>query len=73
LVITFLAARGLAVDDVPLTTGQDNQVSPEITDSALCAAFRQYHAEVARLDFVKSGVNLAQSARHRLKPCRIRL
>ena len=68
IVTTFLAARGLPVDDVPLTVGQDNQVSPEVADQALSEAFRTYHTAVARLDFVKNTVNLAQASRHRLKP-----
>jgi Protein of unknown function (DUF3223) len=73
IVTTFLAGRGLAVDQVPVTTGQDNQVAPEITDPTLADAFRQYHATVAALDLVKNTFNLSQSARHRLKPTRIKL
>jgi len=73
IVTTFLVARGLAVDTVPITTGKDEQVSPEITDHGLREEFRCYHAKVAALDFVKAGANLAQSARHRLRPTRIRL
>ncbi len=53
--------------------GQDDQVSPEVTDEALGEAFRSYHTAVARLDFVKDTVNLAQASRHRLKPGRITL
>jgi len=63
----------MALADVPLTVGQDNQVSPEVTDEALGEAFRSYHTAVARLDFVKNTVNLAQASRHRLKPGRITL
>jgi hypothetical protein len=70
IVTTFLASRGLSLKDVPLTSGQDEQVSPEIADEPLRQAFREYHARVALLDLVKSAVNLAQSARHRLKPAR---
>jgi len=73
IVTTFLAARGMSLADVPLTIGHDNQVSPEVTDEALSEAFRSYHAAVARLDFVKNTVNLAQASRHRLKPGRISL
>lgn len=71
IVTTFLAHRGLSPEDVPLTTGQDDQVSPAITDEALCVAFREYHARVARLDFVKSTINLAQASRNRLKKGRV--
>lgn len=73
IVTTFLAGRGLSLDDVPLTTGQDDQVSPEVTDDALREAFRTYHADVARLDFVKDTINLAQASRHRLKAGRVSL
>lgn len=73
IVTTFLAGRGMALEDVPLTVGQDNQVSPEVTDEALGEAFRSYHTAVARLDFVKNTINLAQASRHRLKPGRITL
>lgn len=73
IVTTFLAGRGLSLDKVPLSTGQDDQVSPEVTDDALCEAFRAYHRDVARLDFVKIAVNLAQASRHRLKVGRVNL
>jgi hypothetical protein len=73
LVTTFLEGRGLGVQDVPLTSGEDEQVSPEITDSELSEAFRRYHANLALLDLVENKINLAQSARHRMKPTRIKL
>jgi hypothetical protein len=73
LVTTFLEGRGLAVGDVPMTSGQDEQVSPEITDPDLAEAFRRYHARLALLDIVRNNVNLAQSARNRMKPSRIKL
>jgi hypothetical protein len=73
IVTTFLAGRGLAVDQIPITSGQDNQVTPEITDQGLAEGFRLYHAKVAALDFVKSTVNLSQSGRNRLRPTRIKL
>ena len=73
LLLTFLAGRGLAVDQVPITSGQDNQVSPDITDTVLADDFRQYHAKVAALDLVKNTANLSQSGRNRLKPPRIKL
>jgi Protein of unknown function (DUF3223) len=73
IVTTFLCGRGLSLDGVPLSTGRDEQVSPEVIDEALCEAFRSYHAQTARLDFVKDTVNLAQASRHRLKDGRISL
>ena len=73
IVTTFLAGRGLSLDDVPLTIGQDDQGSPEVTDEALREAFRAYHRDVARLDFVKIAINLAQASRHRLKMGRVSL
>ncbi len=73
LVTTFLEARGLSVDDVPITSGQDDQVSPEIADEGLQETFRAFHARVAHLDFVKDSVNLAQSARQRVRPSRIKI
>lgn len=73
IVTTFLCGRGLSLDDVRLTTGQDDQVSPEVTDEGLCEAFRLYHASVARLDFVKDSINLAQASRNRLKATRVNL
>jgi hypothetical protein len=73
IVTTFLCGRGLSLDDVPLTTGQDDQVSPEVTDENLGEAFRLFHTGVARLDFVKDTVNLAQASRNRLKAGRVSL
>jgi hypothetical protein len=51
----------VSLNDVPLTTGQNDQVSPEVTYEVLSETFRSYHAEVARLEFVKNTINLAQS------------
>jgi hypothetical protein len=73
IVTTFLAGRGLSLDDIPLTTGQDDQVSPTITEDALGEAFREYHSKIARLDYVKSTINLAQASRNRLKTGRVNL
>jgi uncharacterized protein DUF3223 len=73
IVTTFLAARGMPIETVPLTKGQDEQVSPEITDPALADAFRAYHATVANLDIVKNTANLAQASRHRIRTARITL
>ena len=73
IVVTFLCGRGLSLDNVPLTTGKDDQFSPEVTDCHLSEDFRVYHARVAKLDLVKSSVNLAQAGRHRLKDSRIKL
>lgn len=73
IVTTFLCGRGLSLNDVPLTEGQDDQATPEVTDEALGEAFRSYHKAVALLDFVKDTVNLAQASRHRLKLGRVSL
>jgi hypothetical protein len=73
IVLTFLAGRGMAYADVPITEGQDNQTTAEITDLALGEEFRRYHAKVALLDLVRNKVNLAQSGRNRMKPTRIQL
>jgi hypothetical protein len=73
LVTTFLEGRGLSVQDVPLTSGRDEQGSPEITDAELSKAFRSYHANLALLDLVTNKINLAQSARQRMKPSPISL
>ena len=73
IVTTFLAARGLSLEHVPISSGADDQVVTEITDLDLREAFRAYHASVARLDFVKSTTNLAQSSKQRMKKCRITL
>lgn len=73
IVTTFLGSKGMSLDDVPLTSGQDDQVSPEITDKQLREAFQAYHAAVARLDFVQDTINLAQASRNRLKDGRVSL
>lgn len=73
IVLTFLAGRGIAYVDVPITEGRDNQTTAEITDPAMEEEFRRYHAKVALLDLVRNKVNLAQSARNRMKPTRIQL
>jgi hypothetical protein len=71
IVTTFLVGRGVGIDDVPIVSGQDNQQVPEIADGGLIEAFREFHHRIARLDFVHRRINLAQSARERLRPSRI--
>ncbi len=71
IVTTYLASNGLSLESVPLTTGQDDQVSPEITDQALAESFRTYHSAVATLDMVESSINLSQSSRNRIKKGRL--
>jgi len=61
VVTTFLAGRGMSLADVPLTSGQDDQVSPEITYESLSDAFRKNHTALASLDPVQNTVNLAQA------------
>ena len=73
IVSTFLQGRGLAFGDVPITNGKDEQVAPELTDAVLAEEFRRYHSGLATLEFVKASVNLAQSAKHRLKSGRIKI
>ena len=73
IVTTWLAGEGLEVDDVPISEGEDNQVTPEILDPDLIRSFQTYHNCVAQLDLVKKSVNLAQASQHRLKPTRINL
>jgi Protein of unknown function (DUF3223) len=67
IVTTFLAARGIALANARLAAGPNHQVSFKVADEGLGEAFRAYHATVARLDFVKKTVNLAQARRDRLK------
>jgi hypothetical protein len=71
IVTTFLASKGIGLDEVPISTGADDQVITVITDDEMKDAFRSYHAAVARLDFVKGVVNLAQSSAQRVRPSRI--
>ncbi len=73
IVTAFLEARGLSLDDVTISSGQDEQVAPEILDADLAEAFRTFHKHIARLDIVKRSINLAQASRQRLKPTRISL
>lgn len=73
IVTTFLEGRGMSLDQVPITSGRDEQVSPEVTDKVLADAFRGYHSRVAKLDIVKSAINLAQSSRNRIKDGRVKL
>jgi hypothetical protein len=73
VVTTFLEGRGMSLDQVPISSGRDEQVAPKITDTALAETFRGYHSRVAKLDIVKSTINLAQSSRNRIKDGRLRL
>ena len=67
IVETFLKIKKLNYHDVPISTGRDNQTSPEITAPRLAEDFRQYHNEIAEIAFVKTKINLKQSAANRIK------
>lgn len=73
LVTTFLAARGLSIEDVPVAADGDDQVTPEINDPQLRQAFRDFHRKVALLDLVKDKTNLAMSGSQRIKPSRVKI
>ncbi len=67
LVMSFLVARGLDFDRVPLTVGMDEQTAPDVTDAALVSEFQAFHRTEADLGLVKKAINLAQSSQHRLR------
>jgi hypothetical protein len=71
IVTTFLQGRGLSLNDVPISKTKDDQVATTLTDKTMAEAFRHYHEGVAKLEFVKARVNLAQASKHRLKSGRI--
>ncbi len=73
IVTTFLAGKGLGLDQVPISASADDQVFTNIADPNLQDEFRSFHAKVASLDFVKSTINLAQSSRERVKRSRIKI
>ncbi len=66
IVTTFLEGRGMSLDQVPITSGRDEQVSPEVTDKAWLTHFVLSLAG-CEVDIVKSAINLAQSSRNRIK------
>ncbi len=70
IVTRFLAENGLTFDEIPITTGTNEQVSTEITDEAVRERFRAYHAAVAELDPVKNTINLSRRTDNRPhEPC----
>lgn len=73
ILTTFLAGKGLSLDQVPISSSADDQVFTEIADDQLREDFRRYHASVAELDFVKSSTNLSQASRNRVRRGRILL
>ncbi len=73
IVTTFLAGKGLSLDQVPISSSADNQVFTEIADDQLREDFRRYHASVAELDFVKASMNLSQASKNRVRRGRISL
>lgn len=70
IVRTFIAANNLDVGDVNISDSRDNQFTTTIEDPILADRFRSYHTSVANLDFVSKDINLAQSAKHRIRPVR---
>jgi hypothetical protein len=71
IVTNFLASRGLSYEQVPLSLGDDNQTTAEITDPELVKWFVEFHDRVATLDFVKAEINLSQASRNRIKKSRM--
>lgn len=70
IVRTFLAANNLQVEDVLISDSRDHQFSATLEDPEIASKFRHFHDSVATLDFVSKGINLAQSAKHRIKVVR---
>ena len=70
IVRTFLAANSLELKKIQISESRDNQFSTTLEDPEIASRFRQYHSSVATIDFVAKTINLAQSARHRIKTVR---
>lgn len=70
IVRTFLAAHGLELETIKISESRDNQFSTTLEDPEIAARFRKYHGSVATVDFVAKTINLAQSAKNRIKAVR---
>lgn len=64
---TFAASRKIGLEDLPITYGADNQLTPALTDESLAEAFRQYHHSVAKIRIVSKRRNLLEAGKHRLR------
>lgn len=70
IVRTFLAANSIDVNAVHISESRDHQFSVTLEDPLMAQSFKSYHSSVALLDFVTKSINLAQSAKYRIKAVR---
>lgn len=70
IVRTFIAANNLDLEDIAISESRDNQFSTTLEDLGIATKFKDFHKSVATLDFVSKKINLAQSAKHRIKVVR---
>jgi len=61
IVDRWFAERGLAFDDVAISTGRDMQIAVEFTDTAQEDDWRQYHAANAQLRLISTKANLSDT------------
>jgi Protein of unknown function (DUF3223) len=64
---TFAALKNIGLEDLPITDGADNQLTPTLTDLEMAKAFREYHHKVAKIRIVSKQRNLLEAAKHRLR------
>tara|TARA_R110000787_G_scaffold259292_1_gene364604 strand:+ start:290 stop:997 length:708 start_codon:yes stop_codon:yes gene_type:complete len=63
----FLDHKNMNYNDVEISTGRDNQLTPEIMNSKLAEDFKTYHHKNAAVRVVKAEVNLSQATPNRIK------
>ena len=73
IVETFLAYHGLLHEQIDITAGSDGSIHPELLDKEMANDFRRYHANTARLDVIKSDLNLKNSTKFRIREGRVRI
>ena len=72
IVTTFFKAKGFDYQSLEVTQHDEKEFDLVVADEELVREFKEYHKQVATLDFVKKEINLAQASRHRIKKTRVK-
>ena len=64
---TFLHAKPMTWDEVPVTAPADQQTLPSITDQQLADEFQAFHKRCAKIRLVARRQNLSEAGKHRLR------
>jgi hypothetical protein len=67
IVTTFFTANSIDIHALEVKQSDESEFELVIVDEKIAERFKEYHKQIANLDFVKKEINLAQASRNRIK------